>query len=326
MTASLIGAAEATEAVPVRGGLMHVGAWHRAAPGLPVLAVHGITASHQSWARVASHLHDVAVVAPDLRGRGRSRDLPQPGRLDDHADDLVAVLDQFGIERAVLVGHSMGAFVTTRFAQRHGDRLAGALLVDGGWPLPQPAPRADGSLPRADELLGPAIDRLSMTFTDPEQYREFWRQHPAFGPFWDDWLQAYVDYDLMGRPPELHPCSHPDAVRANLLELADAPAHLAALASLPEGTELVRVDLGLLNEPAGLYPRDHAAALVGQLPHLRLTSVEGPNHYTIVLGEPGASLVARATRQALAAAEARLGTPGDHHLVPAAAAAPLEGH
>lgn len=313
MTPHLIGAAEFTAAVPVRGGRLHVGGWHRHSAGLPVLAVHGITAHHQSWARVAAALPGVAVVAPDLRGRGQSRMLPQPARLDDHADDLAAVLDHFEVERALVVGHSMGAFVTARFAQRHPDRLAGALLVDGGLPLPPPVAHADGSMPSADELLGPALARLERRFCDLQEYRNFFREHPAFGPMWDEWVQAYVDYDLIGDEDDLHPSAVAAAVRVNLLELQEPELHLQAARTLPEDTEVLRVDRGLLDELPGLYPADHARALAAALPNLDITTVDGLNHYSILLSRAGAEAVADSIRAALARA-----TGADGHLVPTA--------
>ena len=318
MNHDLIGAAEFSAAVPVRGGLLHVGQWHRGAEGPPVLAVHGITAHHQSWARVAAHLTDVPVIAPDLRGRGQSRDLPMPGRLDDHADDLAAVLDHLGIERAVVVGHSMGGFVAVRFAHRHPHRVAGALLVDGGLPLPGPTPGPDGSTPSADDLLGPAIARLGRTFCSLEEYRAFWRAHPAFGPIWDEWVQAYVDYDLVGSDADLHPSATAEAVRVNTLELGDAAAHLSALASIPEGTEVLRVPRGLMDEPGGLYPAHHAEALAAELPQLRLRTLDDLNHYSGVLAESGAAAVAASVRAALARTTPRLVTA-------AGSAAPAKG-
>src|SRR5919108_3587840 len=102
-------------AVPVSGGSLHVGV--AGAPpgtaGVPVvLAVHGITGSHVSFAPIARHLGDTATfLAPDLRGRGQSSGLGGPYGMAAHARDLVAVLDHVGVERAVVAGHSMGGYV-----------------------------------------------------------------------------------------------------------------------------------------------------------------------------------------------------------------------
>src|SRR5687767_554152 len=93
--------------VPVAGGDLRVARWGSEGPA--ILVLHGITASHMSWPYVARELSDEArFIAPDLRGRGGSRDLPGPYGMGAHADDCIAVLDHLGIDKAVILGHSMG--------------------------------------------------------------------------------------------------------------------------------------------------------------------------------------------------------------------------
>ena len=64
--------------------------------------MHGITASHRAWPAVVAALPGVRVVAPDLRGRGRSNSLPGPYGMGAHADDLAAVLDALGVELSLI--------------------------------------------------------------------------------------------------------------------------------------------------------------------------------------------------------------------------------
>ena len=79
--------------VPTTGGDLTVARWGDSGP--VVLGLHGITASHMSWPYVARELsNEVQFVAPDLRGRGGSRDLPGPYGMKVHADDCIAILDQ----------------------------------------------------------------------------------------------------------------------------------------------------------------------------------------------------------------------------------------
>ncbi|WP_022878401.1 alpha/beta fold hydrolase, partial [Microbacterium sp. B19] len=159
-----------THAVTVAGGSLHVGEWHPDAEGSPWLLVHGVTASHLAWSWVAREASDVRLLAPDLRGRGRSADLPGPFGMAAHADDLAAVLDATGVERALIVGHSMGAFVSAVFADRHPDRAAAVVLVDGGLPLDLPP-----GMPPVDavrHVLGPTAARLGMRFADAAAYRD----------------------------------------------------------------------------------------------------------------------------------------------------------
>ena len=82
-----------------------------------ILAVHGVTASHKAWAYLAAALPDVRIIAPDLRGRGRSNSLPAPYGMPSHAEDLAAVLAELAPGPVVVVGHSMGGFAVARPGQ-----------------------------------------------------------------------------------------------------------------------------------------------------------------------------------------------------------------
>ena len=165
-----------------------------------VLALHGITSTGRAWDAVARELDgDARVLAPDQRGRGDAGSLPGPYGIDRHAEDAVDLLDREGVDRAVVAGHSMGAYVAARLAAEHPDRVQALVLVDGGLPLPVPEDADPDAL--LDATLGPAIERLSATFPDLEAHRAFWRRHPAFaGPeVRDEDLAGWADHDLTGR-------------------------------------------------------------------------------------------------------------------------------
>lgn len=283
--------------VPVRGGRLAVALAGQ--PGGPVvLAAHGITASHRAWAVVADRLGtDVAFLAPDLRGRGRSAALPGPYGIGAHVEDLVAVLDHVGAVGATLVGHSMGAFVAARLAATRPERVSALVLIDGGLPLPVPEGADTDEVLAA--TLGPALARLSKTFASREAHRDFWRAHPAFaGDAWTPAVEAYVDADLAGSEPELRSRVSPDAVRADGRDLlVDAGVRQAVL-SVSCPTVLLRAPRGLLDQPDPLLPDEVVAAHVEQVPGLVDEVVADTNHYRIVLGDREAEIVASRIRTA----------------------------
>src|SRR5262245_22114159 len=127
--------------VTVDGGTLHVA---RAGPpphaaAAVALAAHGVTASLMTWRTLARVLPtDVCLLAPDLRGRGRSAAMPGPYGISAHVADLIAVLDAAGASSAVLVGHSMGAYVVEQLAAEHPERARGLVALDAGLPLPPP--------------------------------------------------------------------------------------------------------------------------------------------------------------------------------------------
>lgn len=285
--------------VPVDGGELAVGILGPSDPSTPtLLAAHGITAHHRSWLAVAEQLPGVRIVAPDLRGRGRSNALPGPFGMRRHADDLERVLDHLGIDRALGVGHSMGAFVVTTLAARAPARVPALVLVDGGLPLQPP----DGIDPEAVlpvSLLGPAAARLTMTFDSREEYRAFWAQHPAFPAPLTPELLDYIDYDLDGEPPA-HPSASVEAVAADQPEVFGPRWYRDALRALRVPVTVLRAPLGLLAEPPGLYPPGALEQARELVPQLRIVEVDDVNHYTILMSRHGAEAVAAEVRAALA--------------------------
>ena len=136
-----------------------------------------------------------------------------------HADDLVAVLDHLGLERAVLTGHSMGAYVATTAATAHPTRWSAVVLVDGGVALPLPHGVDPDDMLAG--VLGPALARLEMTFADRAAYHAFWREHPALAEpgAWTADTEAWLDHDLIGTEPELRSSASLEAVRFDGREL-----------------------------------------------------------------------------------------------------------
>lgn len=281
--------------MPVAGGALHAGRWGTSGP--TVLAVHGITATHLAWAEAARLLPDLTVLAPDLRGRGGSAALPGPYGMAAHVADLVALLDAVDAQRVAVAGHSMGGFIAVALAAAFPDRVAALVLVDGGLPTGRPAdPLPPGGI---DALLGPAAARLKMTFASREDYRAFWRAHPAVGPIWGPSVQAYVDYDLRGEPPLLHSSCVAEAVRVDGAQIADHAATTAALGRVGVPVTFLRAERGLLDEPAPLYPEALVEPWRTGRMHIQAQTVADTNHYSILMGTPGAAAVAAAVTQAV---------------------------
>ena len=96
-----------------------------------VLFMHGIGGNRLNWRRqVAAFAADFACAAWDARGYGDSDDYEGPLAFDDFVDDVLRVLDHFGVERAHLLGLSMGGRVAMRCALLHPQRVATLTLVD----------------------------------------------------------------------------------------------------------------------------------------------------------------------------------------------------
>ncbi|WP_073501065.1 alpha/beta hydrolase [Actinacidiphila paucisporea] len=281
--------------VEVRGGTLAVRRWPGAPGGGTVLAVHGIASNGLSWTAVAEALDGVEVIAPDLRGRGHSGDVKGRSSMAAHADDLLAVLDRFGADRAVLAGHSMGGFAGCVAARRDPHRYRALVLVDGGLGFPVPGDMDIDQVLHA--VIGPAMAKLDMEFADRAAYHAFWAAHPAFAELTGEAVRTYLDRDLVGEEPRLRSACRPAAIREDAEDELRNPAVFAAIHELRVPARLLWAERGLRDEPTGLYPPAviESAALTTASLHF----VPGVNHYSILLGRRGASVVASHIRAAL---------------------------
>lgn len=138
------------EFVEVDGARIHYLAW-----GEPdrrgLVFVHGGAAHAHWWTHVAAPFsRDYRVVAIDLSGHGDSDWRAEYG-LEQWSSEVMAVADAAGISGPpVIVGHSMGGFVTIATAALHSDRLAGVIIVDS--PVTEPDPEVGSA--RAGQAFG----------------------------------------------------------------------------------------------------------------------------------------------------------------------------
>lgn len=281
--------------VPVRGGDLAVTRWPGEGPA--VIALHGITANSLAFVAAAEQLGDVDLCAPDLRGRAHSAGLPGPYGIPAHVEDILALLDHMGLRQALLIGHSLGAFIAAVAAARHPDRFPRVVLVDGGLGFPMPGGADIDEV--IESVIGPAMRRLKETFPNREAYHTHFREHPSLTDHWGPHVQAYVDRDLTGEPPEMHSSCVLDAIRADGAGPLGDTETLAAIHQPQVRGTLLWAQRGVMNEPQGLYDEGRLAA--GDLDPDRITTrrIDDTNHYTILLAKNATAAIAEAVHAEL---------------------------
>ncbi len=276
--------------VAVRGGTLRAA---RFGTGEKLaLGIHGLTGSCMQLQPVADLLGpEWTLVAPDLRGRGASNQLPEPYGLQSHAEDCAAVLRSFSTS-AVVLGESLGGYVGVALAAANPQHVRRLVLADGGLPLPLP----DGI--DADEMLrvvvGPAVERLDQVYVTSEAYLDFWRLHPAVSEEWNSYVERYLAYDLEPVEGGFTPRARTEPVRRDAADLLAGEALLGRwLGEIQCPIDLVRAARDLLNKPHPLYPDDVVERWARRLPRLSEEMVEDTNHYTLMFGARGAQALAR---------------------------------
>jgi lipase len=273
-------------------GEVELAIWRSGSDPDPVICLHGITAQHRAFNALARHLGPSrGVVGVDLRGRGDSAKPDSGYGLGAHAGDVIRVLDHLGLQRAVILGHSMGGFVALETALSYPDRVRAIVLLDGGWPRVEVSPEEMSEEQKQEaatvaEGLERAFRRLDMTFESPEDYLNFW--FPDRGLTLDDLPPDLADYYLYDLE-EVQGGFRPKASRAAAEE--DSPS---VSSSSPTAEEMrnVKCPVALVRASEGFFPGSDPVisdetrdAMAGVLNLRSEILVEGATHYTMLWPE-----------------------------------------
>jgi len=243
--------------------------------GNPVLCIHGITANCRCWDALAGVLApEYHVMAMDLRGRGQSDKPSQGYSLDYHLKDINCLLNDLGFDRAVIMGHSLGAFIGLAFAAGYPDRTERLILVDGG---------GDLSPEQFEEIFAgikPALDRLGQVFPSADAYLNKMKEAPYLHP-WSAVIETYCRYELEevegGVRTNIDP-AHIQEEAANIRQVKCAPFY----PKIQTKVLILRAPKGLLSQKDLLLPEDVVAKMMREISDARRFDVEGTNHYGIV--------------------------------------------
>lgn len=228
---------------------------------LPLILVHGYPLDHTMWEPQFAALSAVRrIIAPDLAGFGATG-APGHESLDGHADDLAALMDHLGIERAVVGGLSMGGYIAFAMWRRHPSRIAGLILACTRAGADSEAGRAgryQSALSIESSGMGPvATAMLPKLLTSGA---------PAD-------VQATVDAMVRRQPPE------------------GAIAALKAMAARPDSTpDLAGITVPTLviaGEEDAIIPLAEAQTMAAAIPGAQLVPIPGAGHLAN-MEEPGA--------------------------------------
>lgn len=229
----------------------------------PVLFLHGITGHGARFRRLAeNHLRDYRIVAPDLRGHGLSDRLP-PWTLEQHAADLLRVLDVHDLDSVPVIGHSFGGLVALHLARLAPQRVRKLVLLD---PAVKVTPEDAAEYAQTAEVIrddrGDALATQRHDWPgEPEEHIEeevtanwvevdgHWR--PRYSP-----AAVITAWSEMCRAPRLPPPGLPTLlVQATREEFVGPEFVKACRFTLGDDFRLAALDLGhmvYLEDPSGI--------------------------------------------------------------------------
>ena len=242
--------------------------------GKQILCIHGLTANCRSWDCLASALSPHhRVIAMDLRGRGLSGKPPTGYSIKHHCKDILALIDDQGLQRPVLMGHSLGAFISLIFAARYPKKVAQLILVDGGGKL------SEDQKNKVFAGIKPSLDRLGKIFPSLKIYLSQMKHAPYLRP-WNSYMETYFRYEIEkvggGIRSRVHP-KHIEEEAKNLVKVDSSKFYEKVKAP----TLILRATKGMLAEDDLLLPEDVVERMVREIPNVEKIDIKGTNHYSI---------------------------------------------
>ena len=243
--------------------------------GKTVLCVHGITANCRCWDVIAGALSPAhRVLAMDLRGRGLSGKPDSGYSITHHVSDIRAVLDDLGIDKVVIMGHSLGAFISLAFGATFPDRVDRIILVDGGGKL------SAEQMEKVFAGIKPSLDRLGNVFPSFEAYLKVMKEAPYLHP-WTPAFETYFRYETEDVDGGVRPRTHPEHIQEEAANLGNMDV-ATFYPQVNSPTLILRATEGLLADDDILLPEKVLERMLKEIPNARAVTVQGVNHYMIV--------------------------------------------
>ncbi|MBT8332266.1 MAG: alpha/beta hydrolase [Deltaproteobacteria bacterium] len=243
--------------------------------GRQVLCIHGLTANCRCWDVMASSLTpENAILAIDLRGRGLS-DKPSAGySMRHHIQDILCVLDDLKQEKIVLMGHSLGAFISLAFAAHYPERTEKIILMDGGGQLTQ------DQWEKVTVAIKPSLDRLGQVFPSFDAYVAHMKRAPFLQP-WSQAIEDYFQYESEAVEGGMRSRINPDNIIEEIQNIQqEVPSGYYPKVSCP--VLILRATNGILSRDDLVLPESAVEKMVSEIPNAHSVNIDGTNHFSIL--------------------------------------------
>jgi len=241
-----------------------------------VLCVHGLTANCRCWDVIASSLApENNLLAMDLRGRGLS-DKPSTGySLQHHVQDIYFLLQDLNLEKVVLMGHSLGAFISLAFAAHYPQHTEKLILMDGGGQLSQ------DQWDKVTLAIKPSLDRLGQVFASFDAYVAHMKLAPFLQP-WSQAIEVYFQYESEAVEGGVRSRINPANIQEEAQNIQqEVPSQYYPKVACP--VLILRATNGILSNDDLVLPESAVERMVSEIPNAQRADIKGTNHFSILL-------------------------------------------
>ena len=225
--------------------------------GLALVLIHGFPLCRKMWRPQAEALSKAGcrVITPDLRGFGESRLSSGTVSMDVYADDIVALLDHLGVDKAAVGGMSMGGYVLLNLLERYPERVAAPIFITtrvGGDDDAGKARRTALAEACRDQGILPVAEAFRTILFAPETLTD----NPELVEEVFGWIDA----------------TDPRGAAAGLIAMRDRKDYIALLGSFSQPALVIGADL---DQAA---PVENSRLIAERLPEAELCILHGGGH------------------------------------------------
>ncbi|PIC98285.1 alpha/beta fold hydrolase [Sporosarcina sp. P29] len=234
-----------------------------------IIAIHGLTGNHKTFYHYRQLLEkDYRFISYDLRGRGNSSSADKQTSLFRHAEDLKAFIKKYEIEKPILMGYSMGAYICAQVASEID--VAALILLDG----------AGTTEERQRELIVPSLSRLEKVYESEDDYVNQTKIiYDSLDVQWDEVVEEITRYEVKKNEKGYRHKSQATAMEKDFNSFYDfQPKEVFQQVTSPI---LLVIAYGKLGQKDSLFTRETYNETIETANSL--TSIEVPaNHYTLM--------------------------------------------
>ena len=239
-----------------------------------IIFMHGLTANaHAFDGLIAAGLNAAFhIISVDLRGRGKS-DAPATGyTMQEHAEDMLGLMDALKIKSVILAGHSFGGFLALYLAKFYPERVEKLILMDA----------AANMHPNTKDMLVPALSRLGKVFPSFDAYLEKVKA-ASYLAFWDEHMESYYRADVQTYEDGTVSCiPQTDHMMEAVSKGSLGEPWMDYLKSVEHQCILINAP-GIYTMEAALLPEENAMETVELMKNCIYAKVPG-NHQTMLYG------------------------------------------
>ncbi len=245
-----------------------------------IIMLHGLTANaHAFDGLVAKGLDNGhRIISLDMRGRGLSYEPAFRYSVEDHAEDILGLMDGLGLEKVIIAGHSYGGYIGFYLAANYPEKVEKLIVLDAAIEMN----------PNIIDMLAYAVSRVDKKFTSFADYLTAVKAAP-YNTFWDDAMLSYYRADVKDNDDgSVTPYSN----LANITEMSIGLSRIDwadCVTQVKQPTLLINaMDEYTMGEP--LLPEQKARETVAVMQDVQYVQVDG-NHQTMLYGDGAKQIV-----------------------------------